>query len=80
MIQDEGIPTLTGAASAQLSPDSKGDRPLFRIRTSDERVPAAAARFAAQKLGAKKIAVLAINNEYGNGWLHAIEGTLGDLK
>jgi len=80
MIKDEGIPTLTGAASAQLSPDRKGIEPLFRIRTNDERVAAAAARFAAEKLGAKNIAVLRINNEYGNGWLRAIEGVLGELK
>ena len=76
MIQDENIPTLTGAASAQLALDKKGIPPLFRVRTSDARVPAAAVRFAVDTLGAKNVAVLRVNNEYGNGWRLAIEDTL----
>ncbi|SEF15801.1 amino acid/amide ABC transporter substrate-binding protein, HAAT family [Rhizobiales bacterium GAS191] len=76
MIEDAGIPTLTGAASAQLAPGRKGVEALFRVRTNDELVAAAAARFGLDNLGAKKIAVLRINNEYGNGWLHMIEATL----
>jgi branched-chain amino acid transport system substrate-binding protein len=79
MIQDEGIPAFTGAASAQLAPDKKGADALFRIRTSDAKVPAAAARFAVQTLGAKSVGVLRVNNEYGNGWRISIEDTLGKL-
>ena len=80
MIQDENIPTLTGAASAQLALDKKGVPPLFRVRTSDVRVPAAAVRFAVKDLGAKNIAVLRSSNEYGNGWRIAIEDTLKSLN
>jgi branched-chain amino acid transport system substrate-binding protein len=76
MIQDEGIPTLTGAASAQLAPDKKGADALLRVRTSDTRVPSGAVRFALDNLGAKSIAVLRGNTEYGNGWRSAIEETL----
>jgi branched-chain amino acid transport system substrate-binding protein len=79
MIQDEGIPTLTGAASAQLALDKKGVEPLFRIRTNDARVAAAATRFAVENLGAKNIAVLRVANEYGNGWQVAIESVLKEL-
>lgn len=80
MIEDEGIPTFTGAASAQLAPDQKGTKALFRIRTNDGQVAVGAARFAAENLKAKKIAVLRINNEYGNGWMSAIEETLKSLS
>jgi branched-chain amino acid transport system substrate-binding protein len=80
MIQDENIPTLTGAASAQLALDKKGVEPLFRVRTSDSRVPAAATRFAVQNLGAKKVGILRNNNEYGNGWRITIEETLKSLN
>lgn len=76
MIQDENIPTLSGAASAQLAPDKKGTDALFRVRTSDARVPAAATRFAIDNLKAKSVAVLRGNTEYGNGWKTAIEETL----
>ena len=75
-IQDEGIATFTGAASAQLAPDKKGVENLFRVRTSDSLVPAAAAKFALDTLGAKRIAILRANSEYGNGWRSAIEATL----
>lgn len=77
MIEDEGIPTFTGAAAAQLAPNARGTRSLFRVRTNDERVAAGATRFAIEELGARNVAVLRINNEYGNGWLRAIEATLG---
>jgi branched-chain amino acid transport system substrate-binding protein len=76
MIEDEGIPTLTGGASPQLAPDRKGTQALFRIRTNDETVASAATRFAIDNLKAKKIAVLRVNNEYGNGWVKVIEATL----
>lgn len=79
MIEDEGIPTFTGAASIQLAPDHKGIPPLFRIRTNDQKIASGAARFAVENLGAKNVAVLRINNEYGKGWLEAIEKTLGEL-
>jgi branched-chain amino acid transport system substrate-binding protein len=67
-IKDEGLPVFTGAASTQLSPKRKGAPNLFRVRTSDERVPPAAARFAIETLHGKRIALLRINNEYGDGW------------
>ncbi len=79
MIEDEGIPTFTGAATIQLAPDRKGIPPLFRIRTNDHKVASGAARFAVENLKAKSVAVLRINNEYGKGWLEAIEKTLGEL-
>ena len=75
-IGDEGIPTLTGAASAQLALDKKGVEPLFRVRTGDTVVASAAARFALDTLGGKRIAILRANSEYGDGWLHQIEETL----
>lgn len=78
-IEDEGIPTFTGAASAQLGLDKKGVENLFRVRTSDSRVPGAAARFAVQTLNAKRVGVLRVNNEYGAGWRSAIEGALNEL-
>lgn len=79
MIEDEGIPTFTGAASAQLAPDKKGTEALFRIRTNDERVAAGASRFAVESLHGKTVGVVRINNEYGNGWLAAIEAQLGEM-
>lgn len=78
-IEDEGVPTFTGAASAQLALDKKGVENLFRVRTSDSRVPGSAAKFAAQTLNAKRIGILRVNNEYGAGWRTAIEGALGEL-
>lgn len=75
-IGDEGIPTLTGAASAQLALDKKGVEPLFRVRTSDLYVAKAAARFAIDNLGGKKIAVLRANSEFGNSWLNQIQSVL----
>jgi branched-chain amino acid transport system substrate-binding protein len=78
-IKDEGVPTFTGAASAQLALDKRGADNLFRIRTSDSRVPGAAARFAATTLGAKRIGILRVNNEYGTGWRAAIEASLAEL-
>jgi branched-chain amino acid transport system substrate-binding protein len=72
-IKDEGLPVFTGAASAQLAPNKRGATNLFRIRTSDTKVPSGAARFAAETLGAKKVALLRINNEYGNGWRTEVE-------
>ena len=78
-IQDEAIPTFTGAASAQLALDKKGVDNLFRIRTSDLQVPAAAAKFAVTTLGAKRVGVLRVNNEYGAGWRSAIEGALSAM-
>lgn len=79
-IQDENIPTFTGAASVQLGPDKKGVPALFRVRTSDAHVPAAAVRFAVNQLGAKNVAVLRSSNEFGNGWRIAIEDTLKSLN
>ncbi|WP_342363852.1 ABC transporter substrate-binding protein [Terrarubrum flagellatum] len=78
-IEDEGVPTFTGAASAQLALDRKGVANLFRIRTSDSLVPAAAVKFAVNTLGAKRVGVLRVNNEYGSGWRAAIEATLTSM-
>ncbi|MCT8974583.1 ABC transporter substrate-binding protein [Microbaculum marinisediminis] len=78
MIEDEGIPTFTGGASPQLAADAKGTEALFRVRTSDILVAKAAARFATENLGLEKIAVLRLNNEYGNGWIRMIEEQLAE--
>ncbi len=76
MIEDEGIPTFTGAASPQLSPKEKGTEALFRIRTSDTQVATGAARFVTENLGLTKIGILRQNSEYGNGWIRMIDATL----
>ena len=68
IIEEEGIPTFTGGASVQLSPEKRGARNLFRVRTSDAAVPVAAAKFAIETLGAKSLGVVYINNDYGIGW------------
>ncbi|MBN9063318.1 MAG: ABC transporter substrate-binding protein [Rhizobiales bacterium] len=78
-IEDEGVPTFTGAATAQIALDKKGVANLFRVRTSDSLVPGAATRFAARNLQAKRIGVLRVNNEYGAGWRSAIEGALAEM-
>lgn len=72
-IKDEGLPVFTGAATTQLHPTRRGAPNLFRIRTSDAKVPAGAARFALENLGGKRIGLLRINNEYGAGWRTEIE-------
>lgn len=77
-IEDEGLPTFTGAATVQLALDRRGIANVLRIRTSDSKVPAAAAKFAAQTLGAKRIAILRVNNEYGAGWRTGIEAGLAE--
>jgi len=71
-IAKTGIPTFTGAASTLLSRQSQGSENLFRIRTSDARVPRAAALYAINVLHAKKIGILKVNNQYGDGWESAI--------
>jgi branched-chain amino acid transport system substrate-binding protein len=65
-IETSGLPTFTGAAGAALSDDAPPN--LFRIRTSDAVVPAAAARYALEELQSNKIGVLRLNDEYGAGW------------
>jgi branched-chain amino acid transport system substrate-binding protein len=79
-IKAAGIPTFTGGASIQLSRANQGAENLYRVRTSDARVPRAAVRFALNDLKATKIGVIYVNNQYGNGWKDAINETLASRK
>ena len=79
-IKAAGIPTFTGGASIQLSRVNQGVENLYRVRTSDARVPRAAARFALTELKFTKIGVIYVNNQYGNGWKDAINDFLENRK
>ncbi len=64
-VMDYKIPYFTGGTSAKLK--TLGNKYMFKVRANDQIVVASAMKFATQTLGAKKIGILYINDEFGVG-------------
>lgn len=65
IVKDYKIPYFTGGTSAKLK--ALGNEYMFKTRTNDEVVVNSAMTFATKTLGAKKIGILYINDEFGVG-------------
>lgn len=64
-VQDYKIPYFTGGTSAKLK--ELGNEYMFKVRTNDTVVVNSAMKFVTETLGAKKLGILYINDEFGVG-------------
>lgn len=64
-VQDYKLPYFTGGTSAQLK--DLGNEYMFKVRCNDTVVVNSAIKFVTETLGAKKIGILYINDEFGVG-------------
>lgn len=64
-VQEYKIPYFTGGTSAQLK--EIGNEYMFKVRCNDTVVVNSAVKFVTDTLGAKKIGILYINDEFGVG-------------
>lgn len=64
-VQDYKLPYFTGGTSSQLK--DLGNEYMFKVRCNDTVVVNSAIKFVTETLGAKKIGILYINDEFGVG-------------
>lgn len=69
---DENIIMLTGGTSVKIS--DLGNQNIFRIRASDALTASLAFKYCQENLGAEKIGMMYINNDFGTGALTVVQG------
>jgi branched-chain amino acid transport system substrate-binding protein len=75
-IKQAGIPTFPSGSNPKLT--EQKNPWLIRIRTSDKYVVVAATKFVLDKMNKKKIGLLRVSDEYGEGWETGVLSVLAE--